>query len=340
MNQPLLRWRMLRHGYFRYPVHVEHCTINDVRRIGLKIRAQQVTNANSLISKSKVLGSGKTQTVTQTLCCITSTVSSETDRRLRCTNADVARGGGFALGSSYFYLEFLLTWHHLLKERGFKNPAIFAIDYTLAPDDTYPTQVLETLQGYRHVIKVAKDTSKVCVGGDSAGGALTLSLLLELAAQGGKLQMRPGRESHPIKLALPHMAILISPWVTLVSSLHQDSDVDYLDRERLWEYAHEYVGKAKVNVSPASPGSCTDESLWRLCQPKAGYFVVYSGVEMLAEDARNFVKQQRKYGADVQELDYDGGVHAWPVVCMTTASTRERRLRGVKAMAEAIRASF
>ena len=61
---------------------------------------------------------------------------------------------------------------------------------------------------------------------------------------------------------------------------------------------------------------------------------------MLAEDARNFVKQQRKYGADVEEFDYDGGVHAWPVVCMTMASTRERRLRGVKAMVEAIRAKF
>lgn len=48
-------------------------------------------------------------------------------------------GGGFSMGSSYFYLEFLLTWLSVLKSSGgFQNPAILSLEYTLVPDACYP----------------------------------------------------------------------------------------------------------------------------------------------------------------------------------------------------------
>ena len=50
-----------------------------------------------------------------------------------------AHGGGFSMGSSYFYLEFLLTWLSVLKiHGGFRNPAILSLEYTLVPDSSYP----------------------------------------------------------------------------------------------------------------------------------------------------------------------------------------------------------
>lgn len=54
-------------------------------------------------------------------------------------------GGGFSMGSSYFYIEFLMAWIHLLKSAGYANPALFALEYTLVPEATYPTQTQKHL---------------------------------------------------------------------------------------------------------------------------------------------------------------------------------------------------
>src|SRR3954471_17175012 len=87
------------------------------------------------------------------------------------------------MGSSYFYLEFLLSWLSLLKDSGrFQNPAIFALEYTLVPDASYPAQLYQTVAGYEYVLSMIQDPSKICVSGDSAGATLILSLLLHIAS--------------------------------------------------------------------------------------------------------------------------------------------------------------
>ena len=50
-------------------------------------------------------------------------------------------GGGFSLGSCHFYLEFLITMLDMLKDAGYRAPAIFSLEYTLVPDQAYPAQV-------------------------------------------------------------------------------------------------------------------------------------------------------------------------------------------------------
>lgn len=245
-------------------------------------------------------------------------------------------GGGFALGSCYFYLEFLLAWHSLLVEAGFENPAVFALDYTLVPDASYPTQMLETLQGYRHVLEVAGDASRVCVGGDSAGGTLILSLLLRLGSeardpeQGGVSEGLRRGLSGPSPLAVPRMAALISPWVKLKSRLHYPSTVDYLNRETLWKYAHEYAGAAMLNQHLASPGSCVDEKLWRAASPQRGYVIVFGEQEVFGPDIGDFINRRVRSGIETKALRFDGGVHAWPVASLFLSSTTEKRLQGLR----------
>lgn len=244
------------------------------------------------------------------------------------------------MGSSYFYLEFLMALHHLLLEAGYSNPAIFALEYTLVPDDIYPRQVCQTLQGYRHVLDtVDGDASKVCVGGDSAGGTLVLSLLLELGAQSRAGKKRGGLavpQSVP-DLPLPRKVILISPWVTLLSTRHHESTVDFLDRSTLWRYAHAYAGDAMLQQAPASPGSCTDDELWRAATPEDGWLVAFGDQEVFAKDALDFVRKQRGLGADVRVHKVAGGVHAWPVASLFLSSTVEKRLLGLRTIVDEVR---
>lgn len=84
------------------------------------------------------------------------------------------------MGSSYFYLEFLLAWVSLLKLAGYRTPALFALEYSLVPDAIHPTQLQQTIAGYEHVYSIIGDASRICVGGDSAGATLILSLLLSI----------------------------------------------------------------------------------------------------------------------------------------------------------------
>ena len=114
-------------------------------------------------------------------------------------------GGGFSMGSAYFYLEFLLVWVSLLKDAGYDNPALFALDYTLVPEATYPTQVQQALAGYKYVLSIVDDPSHICVSGDSAGATLILSLLLCLS------------DYTSLRNKMPGLAVIISPWAAIIS---------------------------------------------------------------------------------------------------------------------------
>lgn len=249
------------------------------------------------------------------------------------------------MGSAYFYLEFLLVWHHLLVQAGYQNPAIFALDYTLVPEGIYPRQINETLGGYKHVLDTVKDASKVCVAGDSAGGALILSLLQELGAKASIQKERgvkanvqgsltaPGSPTLP----LPRLATLVSPWVTLVTNSHYPSSVDYLDRQTLWRFAHEYAGETMVSQHPASPGNCLDDGLWRAARPERGYYVIYGEEEVFGPDIEGFVKRQGQLGIETTSYKIPGGIHAWPVASLFLASTAEKRLDGLKHLVREIK---
>ena len=235
-------------------------------------------------------------------------------------------GGGFSMGSCYFYLEFLLAWTGLLKEAGYRNPAIFALEYTLVPDAAYPTQLEQTASGYEHVCKVMGDPSRICVGGDSAGATLVLSLLLRIAQQSDCGKRKPG------------YAALISPWTTLFSTQNRNTASDYLDANQLHTYGCQYAGSdEKLNDSLVSPGVCKDGLWWAKASPSKGYCVLYGSEEVLGPELRNLVSLWRKNHCAVSVREEPGAVHAWPVVSMFLCDTQAERQKGLKELVKMIR---
>ncbi|QPH12275.1 hypothetical protein C2857_004383 [Epichloe festucae Fl1] len=292
---PLLRWRMFRNGIFSFPAHLQDRVLQEgqTSAAGLWMRHDAEKEADVVVY--------------------------------------YVHGGGFALGSCYFYLEFLLAMHHLLLKTRFENPAIFALEYSLVPEKTHPTQINQVVLGYKHVLGEVKDASKVCVAGDSAGGTLTLSLLRELGNRTN------GHETNGTTiLAVPRLAVLISPWITLVSDNHNPSRVDYLERDRLWVYGKAYAG-SRVHDSSASPGLCDDGHLWKAVSPQRGYFVVYGEEETLAPDAEAFIRHQRRNKIEIDAMEFEGGIHAWPVASLLLSSTRDRRLQGLESIVRQVR---
>ena len=230
------------------------------------------------------------------------------------------------MGSSYFYLEFLLAWISLLKDSGYSNPALFALEYTLVPEAKYPQQIHETLAGYEFVLSKATDSARICVSGDSAGATLQLSLLLHMAKD-PKLQTQ-----------MPGYAIMVSPWAVIISPNNKDTPSDYLNADSLHLYGSQYVGtKASPDDPVVSPGTCKDENWWRSASPKHGWSFIYGAEEVFAPETKDLVAFLKKAGADVAVHEEPGWIHAWPVVKLFLCDGQEARQSGLKVMTRAVR---
>ncbi|KAI3394154.1 hypothetical protein diail_3164 [Diaporthe ilicicola] len=295
---PWLRWRLLRHGYLRSPVYFKEYQDDHIR--GVWAIYDPASRPDIIVH--------------------------------------YAHGGGFSMGSPYFYLEFLLTWLSLLKRAGYRNPAVFGLDYTLVPDSSFPTQLAEMVNGYEHVLAMAgNDPSIVCVAGDSAGGTLTLSLLQHLAqpVSASKSRHLPGDSRH---LEKPGMAVLISPWPTLQSQLYQNNRSDFLDVPALHRYAAQYAGSVDLVDDPiASPGNCTKLPWLKEATPTKGMHVVYGKEEVFAPEIERLVQKLDKAGAPVTSQGETGGIHAWPVASLFLSDTEEKRLKGLGAIVKEMR---
>jgi acetyl esterase/lipase len=77
------------------------------------------------------------------------------------------------------------------------------IEYRLAPENQFPAAVDDVVAAYTALLEKGFSGSDILVAGDSAGGGLTMALLLSL------------RDSGSI---LPSGALLLSPWLDLTSS--------------------------------------------------------------------------------------------------------------------------
>ena len=283
---PFTRFRMLRHGYIHLPITWQDVELENVSGVWI----------------------------------------SHDQRRRPDIVIYYCHGGGFSMGSSYFYLEFLIAWVALLKQAGYRNPAIFALEYTLVPDAAYPTQLEQTMAGYDHVRSKVEDTSRICVAGDSAGATLVLTLLLYIAKQSDYEKSKPG------------FATLISPWTTLFSSQNRNTASDFLDKDSLHLYGRQYAGTAeRLNDPLVSPGMCKDGMWWAKASPIKGFGVLFGSEELLGPELRDLIALWRKSGCHVSVREEPGAIHAWPVATLFLSDTQTERQKGLKDLVKMVR---
>lgn len=113
----------------------------------------------------------------------------------------------------------------------------FALDYRLIPEHPFPAQLDDALAAYRWLLEGGIRPDRLVVMGDSAGGNLTLALLLAL------------RDAHT---ALPALGICIAPWTDVTNpgeSLEKNEPYDWVDQRMPRQWA-EWLCK---NSDPRNP---------------------------------------------------------------------------------------
>ncbi|BCJ48413.1 alpha/beta hydrolase [Actinoplanes ianthinogenes] len=160
----------------------------------------------------------------------------------------------------------------------------YSLDYRLAPEHPYPGAVEDALAAYREVL-VTTAASDIVVAGDSAGGGLTVALLVAAREAG---------------LPQPAAAAVFSPWADLTltgESLRTRAGADPLfDVPALRWYADHYAPTAAA-ARAASPIFADLSGL-------APLLVQVGGDELLLDDA---VRLAARAAADDVEVTLEVG---------------------------------
>jgi acetyl esterase/lipase len=199
-------------------------------------------------------------------------------------------GGGYCSGS-------IVSHRRMVTEAGRKagRPTL-AVGYRLAPEHPFPAALEDALKAWRFLREHGVAARDIAVGGDSAGGGLTLALLMHLRDAG---------------MELPGCGWLVSPWTDLTlsgSTLTTKEAVDPLIHEGyLRELAEAYLPKDMDRKDPRiSP-------LYANLSGLPPLLVQVGSAETLLADATRIASAAGAADVPVTLEVWPHMIHAWPV---------------------------
>lgn len=134
-------------------------------------------------------------------------------------------GGGYGMGSINSHRTIASGTAKKLKSK------LLIINYRLAPEHVFPAPVEDAHSAYQFLLEKGYDPSQIIIMGDSAGGGLTVALLLKIKAEG---------------LTQPLCGVCMSPWIDLEASHHLapgKSEADpFIDLKSIEIWGKRYAG--------------------------------------------------------------------------------------------------
>ena len=186
-------------------------------------------------------------------------------------------GGGYVTGSIYTHRK---LFAHIAKAIGCRG---LLVEYRRAPEHVHPAQLDDVMTVYSWLLKQGIAPGHISVVGDSAGGALALSMMLRARDEG---RPRPGA------------SMLLSPWVdmevsgeTVVSNFGKDV---LFRKEAIERLVDMFLGPGGNRRDPyASPLYADLTNLPPL-------YIQVGGDELLLDDSRRLARRAQEAGVDVR----------------------------------------
>lgn len=180
-------------------------------------------------------------------------------------------GGAFCFGSTGTHRGLL---YRIAKKTGC---IILSVNYRKAPEYPYPIPLTDCVIAYMFLLGITKDSSKIYICGDSAGGNLSIYLMEEIIKY---------------NVDKPCGIILLSPWVDLTdcgvsSSWEINSKYDIVNKRLANLFVSEYIKNTNFNPYDVSPINI-DENILKQFSP---ILVEFGECEVLHDQIALFCKK-------------------------------------------------
>ena len=196
-------------------------------------------------------------------------------------------GGGYVMGSIISHRALVARIARASQTRG------LIIDYRLAPEQPFPAAVEDATVAYQWLIKEKVAPNKIVIAGDSAGGGLTVSTMINLKDK---------------DISLPAAAVCISPWTDLAmtgESLISKADIDPMVKvDGAAEMAKLYLGHEDSRSPLASP-------LYGDLSGLPPLLIQVGTAEVLMDDSVRLADKAKKAGVDVTYSPWPDMIHVW-----------------------------
>ena len=180
-----------------------------------------------------------------------------------------------------------------------------AIDYRLAPEHRFPAAVEDAAKAYRWLLTQGYAPEKTVIGGDSAGGGLSVAVMVFLRDAGGPLHAA---------------ALLLSPWTDLEVTGESCRTVGRQDPMLspwlLKKYARLYLGGQDPRHPLASPLHADLRGLPPM-------LIQVGTCEILLDDALRLAAGAEKDGVEVRLEVEEGMFHVWQYFAPLVPESRE-----------------
>ena len=195
-------------------------------------------------------------------------------------------GGGFVFGLSMLHLQ---TGAWLARKM---ESQVLMVDYRLAPQHPFPAALDDCATAYRRLLQQGVPAESITVAGDSAGGNLTLTLLMKLRDEGDPL---------------PAAAACLSPVADLSVARDQTDYRDPMLPPKAMElYSRSYV----AGHDPRDPLISPVFGRWDGLPP----LLIHAGEdEILREDAVRVEELARAAGVEARLEIYPRMWHVWQI---------------------------